>query len=72
MKVSLKALRQHAPAKLIVAVPVAPPQTCRELEQTVDELICPVQPATFGAIGAFYDDFSQTSDEEVRRILQRT
>jgi predicted phosphoribosyltransferase len=72
MKVSVKALRQHKPAKLVVAVPVAPPQTCRELEQAVDELICPVQPANFGAIGAFYDDFSQTSDEEVREILQRT
>ena len=71
LKVSIKALRQHEPEKLVVAVPVAPPQTCSEIGQTIDELVCPVQPATFSAIGAFYDDFSQTTDDEVREILKQ-
>lgn len=71
IRVAVKALRQHDPRKLVVAVPVAPPETCGELAGEVDELICPLRPLDFAAVGQWYEDFGQTSDEEVRDVLRR-
>jgi predicted phosphoribosyltransferase len=69
MRAAVQALRPLRPASLIVAVPVAPPSTCRQLAPLVDRLICLVQPHWFLAVGAWYEDFSATSDDEVRTLL---
>lgn len=70
MRAAIAALRQRRPAQLIVAVPVAPASTCRELEPLVDRLVCIVRAVVFFAVGQWYEDFTQTSDEEVRGLLQ--
>lgn len=70
MRVAIMALRQHQPGRIVVAVPVAPPDTIAELEQEVDQVICLHAPDAFYGVGAWYDDFSQTTDDEVRSILQ--
>ena len=57
------------PARVVVAVPVAAKETCEEFEDVVDETVCAVTPRPFHAVGLWYDDFSQTSDEEVREFL---
>jgi putative phosphoribosyl transferase len=67
----IRALRQLRPAKIVIAVPVAPPSTCERLEYEVDELVCVEMPQSFRAVGQFYDDFSQVSDEEVIELLKR-
>jgi len=69
MRAAIKALRQRGVAKIVVAVPVGPPDTCREIEQEADETICLSTPAFFQAVGQYYEDFSQTSDEDVRELL---
>jgi len=69
MHAAVKALRQRGAAKIVVAVPVGPPETCREFEDAADEVVCATAPEFFHAVGQFYEDFSQTSDEEVREIL---
>src|SRR5881296_2393206 len=69
MRAAVKALRHQGAAKIVVAVPVGPPDTCRELEEEADETICLSTPAFFQAVGQYYDDFSQTSDEDVRELL---
>ena len=71
MRAAVKALRQRGVAKIVVAVPVGPPDTCREFEDEADETICASAPEFFQAVGQYYDDFSQTSDEEVRDLLAR-
>jgi predicted phosphoribosyltransferase len=71
MKAALRAIRQRGPAELVLAIPVAPPDAVRELRQEADALICLETPELFGAIGFFYDDFRQVSDEEVIAILSR-
>jgi putative phosphoribosyl transferase len=71
MRAAVKALRQLGAAKIIVAVPVGAADTCRELEQEVDETVCVMAPEWFQAVGQFYEDFSQTSDDEVRELLTR-
>ena len=55
----------------MVAVPVGAPETCQELESEVDEVICAFRPAFFQGVGQFYQDFSQTTDEEVRELLAK-
>lgn len=65
------AVRQQQPERLVIAVPVAPPSTCAELATQADEVVCIARPEPFYAIGAFYQDFHQVSDEEVRELLQR-
>jgi putative phosphoribosyl transferase len=62
-------VRQLNPARVVVAVPVAAKETCEEFEDVVDETVCAVTPRPFHAVGLWYDDFSQTSDEEVRELL---
>ena len=68
---ALQAIRNRKPKELVLAVPVAPPDTIRELRQEVDALICLETPELFGAIGYFYRDFRQVSDLEVVAILKR-
>jgi putative phosphoribosyl transferase len=71
MRAAVKALRQRGVAKIVVAVPVGPPDTCREFEDEADETICASAPEFFQAVGQYYEDFSQTSDDEVRDLLAR-
>jgi predicted phosphoribosyltransferase len=71
MRAAVKALQQTGAAKIVVAVPVGPPDTCREIEQEADETICLSTPAFFQAVGQYYEDFSQTSDEDVRELLNQ-
>lgn len=71
MRAAIAFARAQLPAEIIVAVPVAAADTARELRQNVDRLICVEEPAMFMAIGQFYSDFGQTSDEEVIALLQR-
>ena len=71
MRAAVAALRQRGVAKIVVAAPVGAPDTCRELEQEADETICAISPEFFQAVGQYYEDFSQTSDEEVRELLLR-
>src|SRR5437660_12768173 len=70
-RAAVKALRQSGAAKIVVAVPVGPPETCRELEEEADETICLSTPEFFQAVGQYYEDFSQTSDEDVRELLSQ-
>ncbi len=71
MLAAINALRQMEPARLVVAVPVAPYDTCKRLRSVVDELVCVDTPETFYAIGQFYGDFSQVRDEEVTELIRR-
>src|SRR6266513_3167684 len=71
MRAAVKSLRQRGIAKIVVAVPVGPPDTCREFEDEADEVVCASEPEFFQAVGQYYEDFSQTSDEEVRELLAR-
>ncbi len=70
MRAAINALRQMKPARLVVAVPVAPQSTCKWLRREVDELVCVQMPKHFYAIGQFYEDFSQIADEEVTALLR--
>lgn len=72
MRAAINALRQMKPARIVVAVPVAPVSTCNRLQHEVDELVCLHMPESFFAIGQFYGDFSQVPDEEVAGLLQRS
>jgi predicted phosphoribosyltransferase len=69
MRAAVLALRAQGPERLVVAVPVAAAQTCDELRDDADEVICVMTPAPFYAVGAWYEDFAPTSDDEVRRLL---
>jgi putative phosphoribosyl transferase len=69
MRAAAVALRQLGPERLVVAVPVAARETCELLRDEVDEIVCAATPQPFVAVGAWYDDFSQTTDEEVRALL---
>jgi putative phosphoribosyl transferase len=71
MRAAVAALRQLGAAKIVVAVPVGAADTCREIEQEVDETVCAMAPEWFQAVGQFYEDFSQISDDEVRELLAR-
>ncbi|HHF7366122.1 TPA: phosphoribosyltransferase [Legionella bozemanae] len=71
MRAAIAALKQKKPAKLIVAIPVAARSTCDEIAPLVDEIICPIRPVNFYAVGLWYNDFSQTTDEEVMQLLQQ-
>lgn len=69
MRAAIAAVRQRRPGRLVVAVPVGGPDTCAELAGEADALICPLQPEALMSVGAWYEDFSQTTDEEVRECL---
>jgi putative phosphoribosyl transferase len=71
MRAAAIALRKMRPSKIIVAVPVAAAETCADLRSEVDEVICSATPEPFMAVGAWYSDFEQTNDQEVRELLDR-
>lgn len=71
MRAAVAALRQMHPARTVIAVPIAAASTCEEFQGEVDEVICARMPEPFYAVGLWYEDFSQTSDEEVRNLLGR-
>jgi putative phosphoribosyl transferase len=71
MRAAAAALRKKHPARLIVAVPVSAIQTCDEYRMGVDEIICAKTPAPFLGVGRWYEDFSQTTDDEVRQLLAK-
>jgi predicted phosphoribosyltransferase len=70
MRAAVLALKQGRPARLVVAVPVAPPDACESLRAVADAVFCPVTPEPFGAVGRWYVDFDQTTDEEVQEHLR--
>jgi putative phosphoribosyl transferase len=71
MRAAAMALRRLSPARIVVAVPVGAAETCAELARLVDEMVCAETPEPFWAVGNWYEDFSQTSDEEVHLLLER-
>lgn len=71
MRAAVEALRKQSPRSIVVAVPTAAEETCASLEKIVDELICAETPSPFYGVGMWYQDFSQTTDEEVRDLLKR-
>ena len=71
MRAAVAALKQQQPARLIIAVPVAAASTCDAFAAEVDELVCVIRPEVFYAVGFWYENFSQTSDEEVRDLLDQ-
>lgn len=70
MRAAVQALRQRQPAKIIVAVPVGAAETCAQFETEADEVVCAHRPENFGAVGAWYADFGQVTDEEVSALLE--
>jgi putative phosphoribosyl transferase len=70
MRAAVAALRKLHPYKIIVAVPAAAPITCDEFRSEVDEIVCAETPQPFYAVGAWYEDFSQVSDDQVRKMLE--
>lgn len=71
MRAAVRALHSMDPARIVVAVPVGARETCEELELEADEAVCAREPEPFHAVGVWYENFSQTSDEEVRDLLAR-
>jgi predicted phosphoribosyltransferase len=69
MKAAVEAVRAHGPTRIVVAVPVGAPDTCRELSGVADEVVCARTPEPFAAVGQWYRDFSETTDAEVRALL---
>jgi putative phosphoribosyl transferase len=71
MRAAAEAVRQLDPARIVVAVPVAAAETCDDFRDVVDDVVCGQTPEPFQAVGLWYEDFSQTSDEQVRELLAR-
>jgi putative phosphoribosyl transferase len=71
MAAAAAALKAQRPARLVVAVPVAAPETCDAFRSIVDDIVCVATPEPFYAVGLWYEDFSQTSDDEVHELLAR-
>jgi predicted phosphoribosyltransferase len=71
MRAAVAALRELGPSRIVVAVPVAAPETCAALAGEVDDIVCVRTPRPFYAVGVWYENFSQTTDEEVRELLAR-
>ena len=69
MRAAISALRELDPGRIVIAVPVAPPQTCEALRGDADDVVCLVAPDPFMAIGVWYEDFPQLTDEQVRELL---
>ncbi len=70
MRAAIAALRQEGPERIVVAVPVAAAETCAAFRTIVDEIVCAATPDPFRAVGLWYEDFSQTTDEEVHALLE--
>ncbi len=71
LAVVLRALRERSPGRIVCAVPVAPPDSVDMLAMLCDAVVCPLQPRRFGAVGSWFDDFRQTSDDEVIAALDK-
>jgi putative phosphoribosyl transferase len=71
MRAAVSALRAQQPSRIVVAVPVGSAATCHELEAEADEVVCARIPADFHAVGQWYEDFSPTTDEQIRSLLSR-
>jgi predicted phosphoribosyltransferase len=69
MRAAVQAIRARGPARVVVAVPVGSPDTCRQFVDLADEIVCARTPEHFAAVGQWYRDFSQTTDEEVKALL---
>ena len=69
MRVAVEAVREQAPARLVVGVPIAAPDTCRQMRDVADDVVCAITPEPFRAVGHWYEDFEQTTDDEVRELL---
>lgn len=72
MRAALQALKEHDPAKIVVAIPTGPEDTCKEFKTKVDEMICLETPTPFWGVGGSYRDFSQTTNQEVRELLEKS
>ena len=72
MRAAAQAVRMRGPSRVIVAVPVGAPQTCNEIAAVADEVVCARMPEPFSAVGQWYLDFDQTTDDEVRDLLQKS
>jgi predicted phosphoribosyltransferase len=72
MMAAARAIRPQEPERIIIAVPVAPPHTLEAFDDIADETVCPLTPAGFRAVGQFYEQFEQTTDEEVRDLLAKS
>ena len=70
MRAAVQAVRRHEPSRVVVAVPVGARETCAELTALADEIVCARMPEPFTAVGLWYRDFSQTTDEEVQLLLR--
>ena len=71
MRAAVAALRKQRPARIVVAVPVGAAETCAEMQGEADDVVCARTPTPFYAVGQWYNDFSQTTDEEVRALLEQ-
>lgn len=71
MRAAVLALQQQQPARIVVAVPVAAPETCQEFADRVDEAVCAQTPQPFQSVGLWYDNFAQTTDEQVQQLLRQ-
>ncbi len=71
MFVAIKAVKKMDPKKIMVAIPVGPPDTVEKMKQEVDKVICILTPIYFGAVGSFYQIFDQTTDREVIELLEK-
>ena len=69
MRAAVLAVRRLRPARVVVAVPVGPRKTCEALREIADDVVCPLMPEPFSAVGLWYIDFTQTTDDEVRQLL---
>jgi predicted phosphoribosyltransferase len=72
MRVAVQALREEdkGPARIVVAVPVAPPETCDAFRDIADDVVCAATPEPFHGVGLWYEDFSPTTDDEVQELLE--
>lgn len=70
MRAAVEALKQQHPARTVVAVPTASPDTCEALKAEADDVVCAMSPEPFFAVGHWYEDFTQTTDDEVRDLLR--
>lgn len=71
MRAAAAAVRERKPSRVVIAVPIAPPETCAALRDAADEIVCGATPERFYAVGLWYEDFAQMDDDDVREILTR-
>ena len=72
IRAAVRSIRKSRPSRIVVAAPVGAPESCAEIENEVDEVVCLERPRSFFGVGRFYDSFPQVADEEVQQLLSRT